>query len=298
MRRFTQFLFVFGMIFVLGACGQDNAASNSDEFIGEQLNYQIVGIDPGAGLMGQAEEALAEYELDNDWEILESSGAAMMAELSNAIDNKEPIIVTGWVPHWKFLKYDLKFLDDPKNAFDGEHQIHTVVRQGLKDDMPEVYEFFSRFAWDLENMQEVMLNIEEEEMPEEEAAKLWVEENEDMVETWIDGIGQGNGETIKIPYVAWVDMIASTYVVKHVLENELNYNVELMQVEAGPMFASIAEGDTDAMMSLSLPATHAEYHEEFGDDYEKLGVSLEGALNGFVVPEYMDIDSIEDLIKE
>ena len=43
------------------------------------------------------------------WELLESSTAGMLASLDAAIRNEEPIVVTGWTPHWKFSAYDLKY---------------------------------------------------------------------------------------------------------------------------------------------------------------------------------------------
>ncbi|WP_315898429.1 glycine betaine ABC transporter substrate-binding protein [Planococcus sp. CPCC 101016] len=44
-----------------------------------------------------------------------------------------------------------------------------------------------------------------------------------------------------------------------------------------------------------MPGTHATQLETYGDKLVDLGVNLEGAKIGFVVPAYMDIDSIEDL---
>jgi glycine betaine/proline transport system substrate-binding protein len=52
------------------------------------------------------------------------------------------------------------------------------------------------------------------------------------------------------------------------------------------------------MVAGWFPNTHASQMEEYGDDYEDLGANLEGAITGLVVPEYMDIESIEDLEAE
>lgn len=73
---------------------------------------KIVGIEPGAGIMSATEKAVEEYGLD--YQLQDSSSAAMAASLQKAINNKEWIVVTGWTPHWKFAKWDLKYLDDPK----------------------------------------------------------------------------------------------------------------------------------------------------------------------------------------
>ncbi len=286
----------FSVLIALAACGGDDEGSNEKASIGEEVDYQIIGIDPGAGLMDLTiNTVLPEYGLDKKWEVQESSGVAMTAELARAIDNEEPIIVTAWIPHWKFSRFDLKMLDDPKGAFGGEEDINTLVRKGLKDDMPGAYKFFDQFQWEPDHMQDVMVKIEDGQ-PEQEAAQEWVEANEDLVNSWTEGVESGDGAEIKMTYVAWDDVIASSNVVKYVLENKLDYNVKLLQVEPGPMFASVADGSADAMIGAWLPSTHDAYYEEFEGEFEDLGVNLTGTRNGLAVPAYMDIDSIEDLI--
>ncbi len=71
--------------------------------------------------MEATEKALVEYEL-TEWTLTTGSGAAMTAALKKAYDKEEPIIVTGWTPHWKFAKYDLKYLEDPKGCTVGKNK--------------------------------------------------------------------------------------------------------------------------------------------------------------------------------
>lgn len=65
----------------------------------------------------------------------------MTAALKKALDANEPVVVTGWSPHWKFARWDLKFLDDPKNSFGESEAAYKYVRKGLADDLPEVARF-------------------------------------------------------------------------------------------------------------------------------------------------------------
>jgi len=149
----------------------------------EKFDGKIIGIDPGAGLMGKSEIAMEEYGLDN-FELVSGSGATMTAALKEAIENEEWVVVTGWSPHWKFAQWDLKYLEDPKKVFGEEEHVSTIARQGLKEDMPEVYEFADNFHWDSDAIQEVMLMNMENDDPAGNAKK-WVEENEDKVQEWI-----------------------------------------------------------------------------------------------------------------
>jgi len=100
----------------------------------DKFGGRIVGIDPGAGIMTRTEQAIEEYDLD--YELVASSSASMAAELSRAIESGEWVVVTGWSPHWKFGRWDLKFLDDPKGVYGGAEDIVTLARKDLKTDDP------------------------------------------------------------------------------------------------------------------------------------------------------------------
>ncbi|MCM3669722.1 glycine/betaine ABC transporter [Mesobacillus maritimus] len=283
-------------MFFLAACGGSEESSgdaSSEDSLGEQVDYKIIGIEPGAGIMQATENALEEYENLADWDLVESSSAAMASELQKAYEKEEPIIVTGWTPHWKFAKFDLKYLEDPKGIYGEAETIDTYVRKGLKEDQPSAYTVLDQFVWTPDDMAAVMVEIQEGADPADAAAN-WVEENSDKVAEWTNGAEEVDGEKVSLAYVAWDSEIASTNVVGHVLES-IGYEVELVQLEAGPMFAAVASGDADALVAAWLPLTHADYVEEYGEDMESLGTNLEGAKTGLVVPSYIEVDSIEDL---
>jgi glycine betaine/proline transport system substrate-binding protein len=152
---------------------------NADKFDGK-----IIGIDPGAGLMSKTEKVMTEYNLDN-FKLIAGSGATMTGALQDAINNDKWIVVTGWTPHWKFGRWDLKYLDDPKNVYGGAEHISTIVRQGLKEEMPEAYAILDNFYWTPEEMARLMVRNQEEGADPYENAKQWVEENQAKVQSWI-----------------------------------------------------------------------------------------------------------------
>lgn len=161
-----------------------NSIEDLTDEVGATLDYTVTGIEPGAGIMSAAENVFTEYGLADKWTLLESSSAAMTKELERAYAAEEPIIVTGWTPHWKFAKMDLKYLEDPKGVFGQDESIHTITRLGLKDDAPDAYAFLDKFNWEPSDMEEVMIEIAEGVSPEE-ASKNWVEKNSDKVDSWL-----------------------------------------------------------------------------------------------------------------
>lgn len=157
----------------------------------EELNAQadkfegkIIGIDPGAGLMSKTEKAIKEYHLDQ-FKLVEGSGATMTAALKSAIDTNQWVVVTGWTPHWKFSRWQLKYLKDPKGVYGGKEHISTIVRKDLKEDMPEVYEVLDKFHWTPADMEKIMVWNEERGADPYENAKRWVKENQDKVKAWL-----------------------------------------------------------------------------------------------------------------
>ncbi len=289
-------LSILAVLVVIGgiilAIPKDTSVNQNSNEIGAQTDYKIIGIEPGAGLMKLTKTAIEDYGLD-DWQLIEGSSAAMVAELKKAYKNKEPIIITGWSPHWMFSSFDLKYLEDPNGSFGGAEDINTLVRKDLKKDAPGAYQILDQFFWETADMENVMVDITNG-MDPAEAAEKWIEDNPKKVAKWTKGAQRGNGESINLVYVAWDTEIASTNVIGKVLEQN-GYDVTLSQVEVGPMFAGVANSSADAMVAAWLPSTHLEYYNTYKDNLIDLGPNLQGTKNGLVVPEYMDIDSIEDL---
>ncbi len=157
---------------------------NSIEDLSDQANKQIIGIEPGAGVMKAADKTQAAYPNLKDWTVESSSSGAMTVALGKAIKNKEPIVITGWSPHWMFAKYDLKYLADPKGTMGGAETINTMVRKGLKEDQPEAYKILDKFHWEQKDMEEVMLAVHDGKDPAQ-AAKEWVKNNPDKVNEWV-----------------------------------------------------------------------------------------------------------------
>lgn len=142
----------------------------------------IVGIDSGAGIMTTTDKAIKEYGLD--YKLMPGSGPTMTAALKKAVDQKKPIVVTGWQPHWMFAKWDLKFLEDPKGVYGSAESIHKLGRKGLDTDAPEVAEFLTKFKMTSDQLGDLMGTVEDADDPLA-AARSWMNDNADAVKAWL-----------------------------------------------------------------------------------------------------------------
>lgn len=149
----------------------------------EELDGRIVGIGTGAGIFRNTNRAIDEYGLD--FEQVASSGPAMTAALADAISGEQPIVVTGWKPHWKFGRFDLKVLEDPRGVFpiDG---LKKIVRQGFAKDHPQANQFLVNLSLTEAHLLELMLAIDDRgNQSIEDVVRDWVLLNEPLVDSWL-----------------------------------------------------------------------------------------------------------------
>ncbi|MGY2129593.1 glycine betaine ABC transporter substrate-binding protein [Blastococcus sp. SYSU DS0617] len=156
-------------------------AGNADRFGG-----RIVGIEPGAGLTRTTrEEVMPTYGLTEEYQLVESSTTAMLAELQSAVDAEEDIVVTLWRPFWANSEFPIKDLADPEGALGDPEGLHNLARTGFSDDCAEVAELMGDFTLtdeqygSLENL--VVNEYGEGEYPE--AIEAFFEENPDVEES-------------------------------------------------------------------------------------------------------------------
>lgn len=149
------------------------------------IDGRIIGIDPGAGIMAAARQALAVYDLDG-LRLLEGSEREMTSALAGAIAANRPIVVTGWEPHWMFGRWSLRFLDDPEDVFGGRGSIHTLVRAGLAESDPDVHRFLDQFYWTPANMSQLLVWIEQAGARDPYVQALrWMQTHPAQVADWV-----------------------------------------------------------------------------------------------------------------
>ena len=158
----------------------DQLSTHADRFGG-----RIVGIDPDAGEMGIAREAIETYRLP--LELVEGTDASMAAALGRAIAARQWIVVTGWTPHWMWARWKLKYLADPKGSFGGAEDIDTLVRKGLRRDRPRAYAVLDGFRWTAAQMQQVMVADQRSGADADENARAWVKAHPKLVAGWVSG---------------------------------------------------------------------------------------------------------------
>ena len=150
----------------------------------DQFNGEIIGFESGAGTMIVTQDVIDEYGLD--YELSASSTAAMISSIRLAVDDEEPIVAPLWQPHYVFSEVDLKFLEDPKMTYGEVEKIYMATRDQFDSDYEEVSKWLTNFKLNDEELGELMIDIKENEDNPIEGAEKWAEENQDVIDQWME----------------------------------------------------------------------------------------------------------------
>lgn len=149
----------------------------------EDFDNRVVGIEAGAGHMDvTGNTVFPEYGLDDDFELVESSTAAMLSELDNAIAAEEDIVVTLWRPFWAYGSWDMKDLEDPEGHLGEEETLNLVANADFSSEFPEVAEWMSNFELDDDQYAELEDLVVNEHDGGAEGAVEWAENNQDIID--------------------------------------------------------------------------------------------------------------------
>jgi glycine betaine/proline transport system substrate-binding protein len=264
---------------------------------------KITGIESSAGEMALLKsKVLKEYGLDQEYEVVDSSTPAMLAELKRAYAQKKPIVTTLWSPHWAYDDYDLKKLKDPKGAWGEGDGVHTLSRKGFADEDPTVAGWLKNFT-----MSEKQLTSLEAEINKagkgnrQDAVRAWLKQNPGVVDKLAPVPGSGGStpaeaeRPLDVAWFPWDEDIAVTYLWKNVLERR-GYTLNLKQMDVGPVYTGLASGDLDLNFDAWLPYAQKNYWDKNKDRLKDLGTWYEPTSLEIAVPSYVKgVDSLEDL---
>ena len=153
---------------------------------GADFDGKIIGIEPGAGLTAQTEKMIPAYGLEDEYELVTSSTAAMLTELKTATDAQEDLVVTLWRPFWANDAFGMKDLEDPEGAMGEAEGLHFLGHKGFAEEFPEAAELIEQIKLDdaqYGSLEDMVVN-EYGEGNEADAVDAWLEEHGDEFD-WV-----------------------------------------------------------------------------------------------------------------
>ncbi|MFB6230587.1 MAG: glycine betaine ABC transporter substrate-binding protein [Salinibacter sp.] len=159
----------------------------------QALDGTINGIEAGASINQQTRQTLKKYGMDDEFSVLAASGPATWQALETAIQEKTPIVVVAWYPHWKWTEFDLKYVDGAHTGHNVDiwgypEDIFTLVDNGFVERFPkDVVCFLKEFEVNDKQVLSLMSAFRNRgEASKPEAAAQWIENHPDAVSTWME----------------------------------------------------------------------------------------------------------------
>ncbi|MGM8931569.1 ABC transporter substrate-binding protein [Salinicola halophyticus] len=163
----------------------------------DRFNGEIQGIEAGTGIN---DAILAAIDKDaaglGDWQLRESSTAAMLAYADQKISDKQWVTFVGWEPHWMNVSYDLYYLKDADDSGTADilSTVWTVVPSSLEAADANLYRFLSQYQVDIEAQNDWVYQYSHEERSADEVASEWIRDHYDIVAQWLDGVTTKDGK--------------------------------------------------------------------------------------------------------
>ncbi len=156
-----------------------------DQLNGTDAKF-IFGIEPSSVMMQEVgEEVIPAYGLEQ--KLVEAPTAGMLYEVERRYAHREAFAFLAWSPHWMNQRYDIRYLEDPKDAMgvtNDPAECSTIVSGGLREKDPVAYAFMDALALTEEQINglEYTINKEGDSLA---GARRWASENREVVRPWI-----------------------------------------------------------------------------------------------------------------
>ncbi|GLQ34288.1 amino acid-binding protein [Amylibacter marinus] len=146
------------------------------------------------------------YGLDELWEPEIVSDATFKAQLKAAYGNQKPILFYYWTPEWLFAAYELTALNEPPvtegcrdlklgqedwleaSTFKCKHndaEVFIAYSKSLETRNPTAAKLLANMKFSPDEVNALILRIGRDEEDPQDVAEEWVEENMDLINSWI-----------------------------------------------------------------------------------------------------------------
>ncbi|CAA9467158.1 MAG: Glycine betaine ABC transport system, glycine betaine-binding protein OpuAC [uncultured Rubrobacteraceae bacterium] len=157
-----------------------------DQLDGTEARF-ILGIEGSSVMMREVGgEVIAAYGLEQ--RLVEGPTAGMLAEVERLYTFREDFVFLAWSPHWMNLRYEIRYLEDPKGAMDKTNnpaECSTIVSEDLREEDPVAYALMDAVALTEDQINGLEQAINEDGDPLA-GARRWASKNRKVVRPWIE----------------------------------------------------------------------------------------------------------------
>lgn len=180
-------------VYDAGVTSVEDLAEHADQF-----DQQLHGIEAG----NDGNELIQQMIDDDafglgDWQLVDSSEAGMLAELTARVPNEDWMVFLGWEPHPMNTNFDMAYLEGADDYFGpdlGGATVYTNTRGGYAEECPNVGELLNNMTFTLEMENQLMGEIMDDGEDPRDAARAYLQANDDLLGEWLAGVETIDGE--------------------------------------------------------------------------------------------------------
>lgn len=128
--------------------------------------------------------------------LVETSERIMLAQVNGKIRDQGWIVFLAWAPHPMNQRFDIAYLDGGDEYFgpnQGDATVYTNTRAGFTDECANVTQLLENLKFSLAMEGQVMDMILNQFIPQDRAARHWMNQNPDTLDAWLDGVTHRDG---------------------------------------------------------------------------------------------------------
>ncbi|MGG2395437.1 choline ABC transporter substrate-binding protein [Pseudomonas sp. SH1-B] len=166
----------------------------------DELGGQIFGIEPG----NEGNEMVKGMIRDNTFglagfTLVESSEIGMLNHVERAQRLDKWAVFLGWEPHPMNDRLKMNYLaggDDYFGPNYGAAQVNTVARGNFSQQCPNLAKLFRNMTFTISAENHLMSAVLEGNTNRRRVAKQWIEENPEVIASWLNGVTRYQGAPI------------------------------------------------------------------------------------------------------
>ena len=165
-----------------------------------ELDGKIYGIEPGndGNRMIQTMIDKNAFGLkDAGFKVVESSEAGMLSQVDRAQRRGTDVVFLGWEPHPMNTRFKMKYLTGGDEFFGpnyGQATIYTNTRKGYTEACSNVGQLLKNLVFTLDMESTLMGKVLDDKIKPDAAAKAWLKQNPQVLETWLAGVTTVDGK--------------------------------------------------------------------------------------------------------
>lgn len=179
--------------FDAGVTDFSDIAKHRKEFSG-----RIYGIEPGNDGNRIIQDMIDTNAFDlGNFQLVESSEAGMLSQVSRNTRRDKWIAFLGWAPHPMNANFEMEYLSGGDDYFGpnyGGADVHTNVRKGYIQACPNVGKLITNLKFSLPMENQIMGAILNEGKKPNIAAKEWLKANPEVLGAWLKGVTTKSGD--------------------------------------------------------------------------------------------------------